>query len=221
MSKAVRELSGASNLKDEGVGHYLATRALSCPLARRKFKHAVQYVNSATSTHTTGEACKAAVEAYAASLLPPTAMCELVLNMRAPKSSWRTLSELYTLRKLEYHRTVPGGPYSRPICTERAFQARWKELVAPVQLDDPVARVLPKATGVSWPFASVPAAHWWLSGNVKLGLIWGSVVHCDVFVLVCCAFCMLGNVHLMFLEVLDTHLFKVQGGGYFFWRRLS
>ena len=65
----------------------------------------------------------------------------------------------------------------------------------------------------------VPAAHWWLSGNVKLGLIWGSVVHCDVFVLVCCAFCMLGNVHLMFLEVLDTHLVKVQGGGYFFWRR--
>ena len=62
----------------------------------------------------------------------------------------------------------------------------------------------------------VPAAHWWLSGNVKLGLIWGSVVHCDVFVLVCCAFCMLGNVHLMFLEVLDTHLVKVQGGGVLF-----
>ena len=71
------------------------------------------------------------------------------------------------------------------------------------------------------PTVHVPAAHWWLSGNVKLGLIWGSVVHCDVFVLVCCAFCMLGNVHLMFLEVLDTHLVKVQGGGYFFWRRLS
>ena len=106
-------------------------------------------MNSATSTHTTGEACKAAVEAYTASLL---AMCELVLNMRA--SSCRTLSELYRLRKLEYHRTVPGGPYSRPICTERAFQARWKELVAPVQLDEPVATVLPKATGISWPFAS-------------------------------------------------------------------
>ena len=67
----------------------------------------------------------------------------------------------------------------------------------------------------------VPAAHWWLSENVKLGLIWGSFVHCDVFVLVCCAFCMLGNVHLMFLEVLDTHPVKVQGRGYFFWRRLS
>ena len=62
----------------------------------------------------------------------------------------------------------------------------------------------------------VPAAHRWLSGNVKLGLIWDSVVHCDVLVLVCCALCMLGNVHLMFLEVLDTHLVKVQGGGTFF-----
>ena len=77
-----------------------------------------------------------------------------MLNLRAPKSSRRTLSELYTLRKLEYHRTVPGGPYSRPICTEHDVQARWKELVAPVQVDDPVATGLPKATGISWPFAS-------------------------------------------------------------------
>ena len=58
-------------------------------------------------------------------------MCELALNLRAPKSSWRTLSELYTLRKLEYHRTVPGGPYPRPICTQRDFQERLKDLVAP------------------------------------------------------------------------------------------
>ena len=154
LSKALRDLSGASNLKDERVGHYLAAWGLSCPLARWQFNNAVQYVNTATSTQTTGEACKAAVEAYTASLLPPTAKCELVLNMRAPKSSWRTLSELYTLRKLEHHRTIPGGPYSCPICTERDFQARWKELVAPVQSDEPVATVLPKATGISWPFAS-------------------------------------------------------------------
>ena len=89
LSKALWDLTGASNLKDERVGHYLATWALSCPLARRQFNNAVQYVNTATSTQTTDEACKAAVEAYATSLLPPTAMCELVLNMRAPKSSWR------------------------------------------------------------------------------------------------------------------------------------
>ena len=145
LSMALWDLSGATSLKDVRVGHYLATWALSCPLARRQFNDAAQYVNTAISTQTTGEACKPAVEAYAASLLPPTAMCELVLNMRAPKSSWRTLSELYTLHKLEYHRTVPGGPYCRPICTEQVFQARWKVLVAPVELDPPVATVLPKA----------------------------------------------------------------------------
>ena len=104
LSKALRDLSGASSLKNERVGHYLATWELSCPLAQWQFNNAVQYVNTATSTQTTREACKAAFEAYAAYLPPPpTAMCELVLNMRAPKSSWRTLSELYTLRKLEYH----------------------------------------------------------------------------------------------------------------------
>ena len=63
LSKALRDLSGASNLKDERVCHYLATRALSCPLARRQFNNAVQCVNTATPTQTTGEACKAAVEA--------------------------------------------------------------------------------------------------------------------------------------------------------------
>ena len=79
--------------------------------------------------------------------------------MRAPKSLWRTLTEPYTLCKLEYHRTVPSGPYSRPICTERAFQARWKEFVAQVQLDSPVATVLPKATGISWPFRLMGHIH--------------------------------------------------------------
>ena len=134
MSKALRDLSGATtNLKDDRVGHYLATWALSCTLARRQFNNAVQYVNTATSTQTAGEACKVAVEAYTASLLPPTTMCKLVLHLRAPKSSWRTLSELYTLHKLEYHRTVPGGPNARPICTERDLKACWKELAGPVE----------------------------------------------------------------------------------------
>ena len=44
--------------------------------------------------------------------------------------------------------------YTRPLCTEQDFQARWKELIGPVALDDPVATVLPKAAGISSPFAS-------------------------------------------------------------------
>ena len=62
--------------------------------------------------------------------------------MGGPKSSGRALSELYTLRKIEYLCTVPGGPYTRHLCTERNFRARWKELVAPVKLDEAVATTL-------------------------------------------------------------------------------
>ena len=127
LSKALGDLNGATSLKDERVDYYLATWAPSCPLPRRQFNNAVQYVNTATSTQITGEACKGAVEAYAASVLSSTAMCELLPHLRAPKSSWRTLLALYTLRKLEYHRTLLCGPYSRPIYTERDFQARCNE----------------------------------------------------------------------------------------------
>ena len=49
---------------------------------------------------------------------------------------------------------MPGGPYSRPIRTARDSQARWNELVAPLDWDDPVAMVVPKGTWMSWPFSS-------------------------------------------------------------------
>ena len=162
LSKARRDLSGASGLKDERVGHYLARWALSCPLAQQQFNNTVQHANNATSIQTTGEACKAAVEAYTASLLLPTAMCELVVNLRAPESSWRH-------RKLEYHRTVPRGPYSRRICTEPDFQARWKDLVVPVQLDDtrPPGSHGPSPHGSS---TSTPGRVWWGQSIVSLPL---------------------------------------------------
>ena len=64
-------------------------------------------------------------------------------TMGNSKHAWRDNEEM-----------VPLGPCSRPICTERDFQGCWKELAGPVELDEPVATVLPKATGISWPFAS-------------------------------------------------------------------
>ena len=143
LSKARQDLTGATRLRNERVGHYWATWALSCLLARRQVNNAVQYMHTATSAHSTDAAWKAAVEAYSASLLPSAAMCELGLNLLAPKSSCRTLSELYTLRKLEYHHT--GCPYTRRLCIEWDFEARWKELFSPVKLDDPIATTLPKA----------------------------------------------------------------------------
>ena len=69
------------------------------PTSTAQFKIAAKDLEAGTASPDTGEAVSATVEACAASLLPPTAMCELVLNLRATKSSWRTLLELHTLRK--------------------------------------------------------------------------------------------------------------------------
>ena len=71
LSKALRGLSGAISLKDGQAGHYLAKWALLCPLAQQQFNNAVQRVNTVTPAQTMVEACKAAVKAYTATLLPP------------------------------------------------------------------------------------------------------------------------------------------------------
>ena len=60
---ALWDLSGATSLKDDEVGHYLATWALSCPLALQHFNHDVKHINVARCTHTTFDTCKAGVEA--------------------------------------------------------------------------------------------------------------------------------------------------------------
>ena len=101
LSKALRDLSGASNIQDERTWPLLGHVGAIMPPSRAAIQQRRPICEHRHFYQTTGEACKAAVEAYAASLLPSTATCDLVLNMRAPKSSWRTLSELYTLRKLE------------------------------------------------------------------------------------------------------------------------
>ena len=56
ISKALRDLTGATNVEDDQVGHYLAVWALYCHLAMRRFNKAVQYVNTASSPKTTCEA---------------------------------------------------------------------------------------------------------------------------------------------------------------------
>ena len=94
-----------------------------------------------------------AITKYASEVLPPDECCELILNLRAPKSAWRTLSEVYTLRGLKYTATT-GLPFARPICPERAFQQRWQDLLAPLELAPAESTSDPKATGISWPWAS-------------------------------------------------------------------
>ena len=96
-----------------------------------------------------------AITKYASEVLPPDECCKLILNLRAPKSTWRSLSKVYTLRGLKYT-AATGLPFAGPICPERAFQQRWQELLAPLELEPAVSTSDLKATGVRWPWA------WWL-----------------------------------------------------------
>ena len=62
------------------------------PGCTAQFNVAVRDVAVGTSCPHTGEAMKQAVEAHSASLLLPTTMWDLLLNLRAPKVAGRTLS---------------------------------------------------------------------------------------------------------------------------------
>ena len=104
------------------MGHDLAMWALAGPLAWLQFNNAVQHVNAATSARTAGEACKATIEAYTASLLPhhvgasaqlacPQVFLEDSLGaLRAPQA-----------RVPPHHPRWPPCPGP---CTEHDFQAR-------------------------------------------------------------------------------------------------
>ena len=69
-----------SSLDDDPVGPYLAKWASPFPLARRQTNAVVKVFEADTNSHGMREAWRAVVDAYTTSLLPPNAMCELVLN---------------------------------------------------------------------------------------------------------------------------------------------
>ena len=143
-------LASAVGLRDgDLVGELIAEWAISSPHARRQFAVAVRLAQPSCVR----EIQQGAIAKYASEVLPPDECCELILNLRAPESAWRTLSEVYTLRGLKYTATT-GLPFARPICFERAFQQRWQVLLAPLELAPAVSTSDPKATGISWPWAS-------------------------------------------------------------------
>ena len=143
-------MASAVSLRDgDLVGELIAEWAISSPHARRQFAVAVRLAQPSCVQ----EIQQGAIAKYASEVLPPDECCELILNLRAPRSAWRTLSEVYILRGLKYTATT-GLPFARPICPERAFQQRWEDLLAPLELAPAVSTSDPKATGISWPWAS-------------------------------------------------------------------
>ena len=142
--------AGAVSLQDRDlVGGLLAEWAVSSPHARCQFVVAVRLAQPSCFREVQQEA----ITKHFSDVLRPHECCKLILNLRAPKSAWHTLSEVYTLRGLRYT-AATGLLFARPMCPERAFLKRWQRLLAPLELDPPVSTSDPKTTGVSWPWAS-------------------------------------------------------------------
>ena len=143
-------LAGVVSLHDgDLVGELLAEWAASSPHARRQFDVAVPLAQSSCVR----EVQQQAITKYASEVLPPDECFEVILNLRAPKLAWRTLFEVYTLRGLKYT-AATGLLFARTICPKMVFQQRWQELLAPLELEPVLSTSDPKATGVSWPWAS-------------------------------------------------------------------
>ena len=97
-------------------GSFLAEWAVSAPHARRKFDVA----GCLAQRGCVREVQQEAITKYASKVLPRDECGELIFNLRAPQSAWRTLSEVYTLRELKYT-AATGLLLARPIRRTRAF----------------------------------------------------------------------------------------------------
>ena len=113
-------LAGAVSLQDgDLVGELLVEWAVSSPHARCQFAMAVRLAQPSCVRDVQQEA----ITKYASKVLPPDECCQLILNLRAPKSAWHTLSDVYTLRGLKYT-AATGLPFARPIGPDRVLEQR-------------------------------------------------------------------------------------------------
>ena len=89
LSVTLVRLSGAANLWDARVGHLLAQRSVSSPHCKARWEQA-----TVEGGHKVVRAAEdAAIREYAESLITPLGAVELVVALKAPKSSFRALSE--------------------------------------------------------------------------------------------------------------------------------
>ena len=99
------------------AGKVLVEYAVSSPQARHQFAVAVRLAQPSCVQQVQQEA----ITKNASHVVPPDKCCELILNLRAPKSAWRMLSDLWTLWGLK-HMAATRLPWAHPICPEQAFR---------------------------------------------------------------------------------------------------
>ena len=139
-------LSGATSLRDSKCSDLLAKWMSSSPLIRARFREGVDHA-PLPGVHKTKVQ---PIRTYAEALFPAPYLIGLLLELGAPRSSFRVLSE-YITRRGDSYTARNGPPFPRPIPTRDQFDATCKSLTAPLVLSPMVECADPPSSGRCWP----------------------------------------------------------------------
>ena len=142
-------LSGATSFRDSKCSDLLAQWMSSSPPIRARFTEAMDHAPLPAVHKTEVQAIRTYVEA----LFPAPHLIALILELGAPRSDFRVLSE-YITRRGDVYTARTGHPFPWPIPTRDQFDATWKSLTAPLVLSPPVECADPPSSGRCWPMRS-------------------------------------------------------------------
>ena len=141
-------LSGATSLRDSKCSDLLAQWMSSSPLILGCFTEAMDHAPLPAVHKTKVQA----IRTYAEALFPAPHLIGLLLELGAPRSGFRVLSE-YITRRGDAYTARTGLPLPRPILTWDQFDATWKSLTASCVV--PPGRMCnPPSSGRCWPLRS-------------------------------------------------------------------
>ena len=109
------------------VSDLLAQWMSSSPLILPRFSEAMDHAPLPAVHKTKAHA----ICTYAEALFPALYLIGLLLELGAPRSGFRVLSE-YITRRGDAYTARTGLPFPRPIPTRDQFDAMWKSLIAPL-----------------------------------------------------------------------------------------
>ena len=135
-------LSGATSLRDSKCSDMLAQWMPSSRLIQARFTEAMDHA-PLPGVHKTKVQ---AIRTYAEALFPAPQLIGLLLELGAPRSSFRVLSEYITCWADAYTART-GLPFPRPIPRRDQFDATWKSLTAPLALSPPMECADPPSSG--------------------------------------------------------------------------
>jgi hypothetical protein len=152
LSSALKKIAGARSLHDPKVIDLLSRWGASSP----NTKHVLRKACEGALPKFLREVGQRAVDTYADILMGPRQVVDLLVSLRAPKRTFRTLQQFFGKSVEERFEAATGLRFARPLCSEAAFNQAWRELLEPFQLDPPawVETARGPLVAVSWPLQS-------------------------------------------------------------------